>query len=172
LDCQNNSLSFLPQLPNSLEILTCGFNDLTQLPELPSTLQRFSCNNNLLTCLPTLPVSLNEWIFNISNNFFTCLPTYISAMDSECLSYPLCDITDLINNPYGCNSLEGIAGTVYKDANTNCANEDSENGLVNIPLHLLSAEGDLMATTFTLSNEFYNFLAGTGEYIVQVEVEN
>jgi len=53
LDCSNNRLESLPELP-VCKILFCWNNRLTQLPELPAC-KILYCSNNLLTQLPDLP---------------------------------------------------------------------------------------------------------------------
>ena len=60
LDCGNNQLTTLPDLPQSLTVLWCGKNQLTALPDLPQRLTALSCPSNLLTALPDLPQSLTE----------------------------------------------------------------------------------------------------------------
>jgi len=106
LTCYSNNLNSLPELPQSLVNLKCYNNNLTTLPDLPQTLNQLLCMNNQITCFPTLPSNLTQSIsFNIGNNPFTCLPNYVPAMTEQWLSYPLCDPTDLVNNPYGCGSM-------------------------------------------------------------------
>ena len=60
IDCYNNNLSSLPQLPNSLEVLSCKYNNLSSLPQLSNSLKDLYCNNNNLSNLPQLPNSLKE----------------------------------------------------------------------------------------------------------------
>jgi Leucine-rich repeat (LRR) protein len=60
LNCPNNKLTILPELPNTLIKLYCWFNQLTTLPKLPDTLIRLNCFNNLLTTLPKLPDTLKH----------------------------------------------------------------------------------------------------------------
>ena len=57
--CNNNKLTELPLLPNSLKYLFCYNNKLTELPLLPN-LNNLICDNNQLTNKPTNPLS--EWI--------------------------------------------------------------------------------------------------------------
>jgi len=186
--CWGNNLVALPELPQSLFWLYCGNNNLTELPELPQSLMALSCHNNQLTCLPTLPVSLEASggigpdpgaPFNISNNPFTCLPNYVPAMNSplhsEWLSFPLCDLGDLDNNPFGCSSFAGIGGTVFEDSNANCEEDGIESGVINAIIKLLGADDELLATTFTLGSSdhaFFNLVADTGDYSVQLVAEN
>lgn len=56
LVCSNNQITSLPDsLPFQLDILDCGNNQLKALPELPSTLHELYCDSNQLTRLPDLP---------------------------------------------------------------------------------------------------------------------
>ena len=59
LDCGNNQLTSLPELPATLTVLYCGNNQLTSLPELPASLSGLYCSRNQLASLPELPASLN-----------------------------------------------------------------------------------------------------------------
>jgi Leucine-rich repeat (LRR) protein len=58
LNCSNNQLTSLPNLPEILEVLYCGGNQFTSLPYLPETLNKLYCNYNKLTSLPNLPETL------------------------------------------------------------------------------------------------------------------
>jgi Leucine-rich repeat (LRR) protein len=58
LSCSDNQLTSLPDLPDTLETLYCRYNQLTSLPELPATLKKLYCDFNQLTSLPELPVTL------------------------------------------------------------------------------------------------------------------
>lgn len=60
LKCDNNQLTQLPELNDSLEYLSCQHNKLTKLPELNSSLQILNCSYNYLTQLPELNSSLEE----------------------------------------------------------------------------------------------------------------
>jgi hypothetical protein len=60
LNCSNNQLTALPELPASLTVLYCYYNQLAVLPELPDNLTKLFCGNNQLTALPVLPASLIE----------------------------------------------------------------------------------------------------------------
>ena len=46
IECYNNNLSSLPQLPNSLKILWCSDNNLSSLPQLPNSLEDLYWNDN------------------------------------------------------------------------------------------------------------------------------
>jgi len=56
----NANLSYLPELPESLEELHCDKNQLISLPELPDGLKELWCHNNELKYLPELPESLTH----------------------------------------------------------------------------------------------------------------
>jgi len=66
LDCSNNLLSELNNLPTSLIELYCSNNRLTKLENLPTGLKILECQNNLLTRLEDLPTSLK--MLNCSSN--------------------------------------------------------------------------------------------------------
>jgi Leucine-rich repeat (LRR) protein len=71
LDCSNNQITSLNNLPPSLEILYCNHNQLVELPPLvsegkPPNLQMLDCDDNQLTSLPPLPSTL-EYL-NCDNN--------------------------------------------------------------------------------------------------------
>jgi hypothetical protein len=57
LDCRNNKLKELKNLPNTLVYLDCSNNKLTELKNLPNTLQALECGNNQLTSLTNLVCS-------------------------------------------------------------------------------------------------------------------
>ena len=48
LNCSNNELTELPNLPNTLIELICSNNKLTELTNLPNTLIKLNCGNNKL----------------------------------------------------------------------------------------------------------------------------
>ena len=48
LNIRNQNLTYLPELPDSLEYLYCENNQLTELPELPDSLEYLLCRNNQL----------------------------------------------------------------------------------------------------------------------------
>jgi len=64
LYCSSNQLTELPLLPPNLKILDCIYNKLTQLPKLTSNLTNLSCSNNKLNGLPQLPSNLKYIYFN------------------------------------------------------------------------------------------------------------
>jgi serine/threonine protein kinase len=67
LSCNENELTSLPDLPDSLLALNCSDNNLTSLPELPDSMVSLLCHNNNLTSLPELPDSLT-WLDCYGNN--------------------------------------------------------------------------------------------------------
>lgn len=79
LFCDNNSLTWLPMLPNTLSELDCSNNQLTSLPALPVHLNFLYCSNNQLTELPDLPNSLVD--LECGFNQLTHLPPLPSALD-------------------------------------------------------------------------------------------
>jgi Leucine-rich repeat (LRR) protein len=73
LNCDDNYLTSLPELPASLIYLSCDRNNLQTLPVLPANLQYLYCSSNPLRSLPTLPANLQQ-LYCVSNKL-TSLPT-------------------------------------------------------------------------------------------------
>jgi Leucine-rich repeat (LRR) protein len=72
LNCSNNQLTSLPELPDGLEMLDCAFNQFISLPELPGGLKELYCSFNHFTSLPELPDGLK--VLDCSFNQLTSLP--------------------------------------------------------------------------------------------------
>lgn len=73
LNCTNNKIDTLLNLPDSLQTLICAGNWLTYLMEIPNSVTYFDCTQNQLDSLPTLPINLLH--FDCHNNALTSLPT-------------------------------------------------------------------------------------------------
>ena len=98
LDCSDNQIIQLDNLPNSLKILDCYCNQITMLPNLPNKLEKLYCNNNQInnnqiTQLDTLH---NIEILDCSYNLITRLPNLPTLEILDC-SYN--QITMLPNLP-------------------------------------------------------------------------
>ncbi|MGB3073849.1 MAG: T9SS type A sorting domain-containing protein [Chitinophagales bacterium] len=79
--CNNNSITTISQLPDSLQLLYCSDNVITSLPAtLPIKLEQLKCENNLLATLPPLPNSL-QTLF-CSDNLLGELPALPNNMDN------------------------------------------------------------------------------------------
>lgn len=72
LRCYSNNLDTLPRLPDSLQELYCGRNKLDKIPKLPEGILHFNCSYNNLTKLPNLPMSTQ--IVYCSDNQLTQFP--------------------------------------------------------------------------------------------------
>ena len=121
LDCSENSLTSLPDLPNTLTKLNCNWNKLTSLPELPTNLVELLCRNNQLTSLPELPQNLETiWCYI---NQLTSLPTlpstlkYLDCCINQLTSLPelpdglislICNSNQLTKIPTLPNTLRGL----------------------------------------------------------------
>jgi len=82
LDCSVNFIVKLPNLPNGLRYLNCSDNNLYVLPDLPSTLKKLLCSYNNLTDLPELPSMLDE--LDCSNNeldYIDSLPSNLKNLN-------------------------------------------------------------------------------------------
>ncbi|MFY0643479.1 MAG: T9SS type A sorting domain-containing protein [Bacteroidia bacterium] len=78
LYCYNNKLTTLSNLPVWLEALFCNNNGITQLPDLPIYLRWLICDNNQLTSLPALPTTLIE--LRCDWNLLTSIPSLPSSI--------------------------------------------------------------------------------------------
>ena len=63
LDCYNNNLTSLNNLPTTLKKLNCSHNQLVRLPKIPSGLQILSCHYNKLTKLPITLISCTNLVY-------------------------------------------------------------------------------------------------------------
>src|SRR5690606_29939240 len=134
-------------LPSSLKQLSCAATNLSYLPELPDTLQvlRISDNQNLI-CLPELKTIFSQFAY--INTGIQCLPNYpILGTNTQVIpplsTYPLCDLF----NPNGCDVYWNISGNVYKDNNSNCIKDAGEQNLSNLKLQLFQ-NGNLIQQTY------------------------
>ena len=98
LECCNNTLTKISELPDTLKILSCHQNNLTELPYLPDLLTHLDCENNKLIELPYLPHTLIE--LNCSTNFLTKLPdlSKLSLIELDCVDNYLTEIPNLPNS--------------------------------------------------------------------------
>lgn len=81
LECIENSLQKLPELPKKLERLDCSMNLLTTIPDLPSHLEELSCAQNLLVELPNLPQGLKILYCNFNQiSHLPILPTSLEYL--------------------------------------------------------------------------------------------
>jgi uncharacterized repeat protein (TIGR01451 family) len=99
--CNNNFLSYLPFMPNTLTELICNNNLLTSLPPLPNGLNSLDCSSNSLNSLPLLSDSLH--VLYCENNQLTSLPFLPSL-----LTYLNCSNNLLLNLPVLPNSLNWL----------------------------------------------------------------
>jgi Leucine-rich repeat (LRR) protein len=78
LSCLRNKLRSLPPLPQTLEYLFCSYNPLTYLPQLPQNLLNLYCDKTGLNSLPVLPPNLLQ-LYCVGNNL-TSLPKLPSTL--------------------------------------------------------------------------------------------
>ena len=78
LSCLRNKLRSLPPLPQTLEYLFCSYNSFTSLPSLPPNLLNLYCDKTGLTSLPLLPPNILH-LYCIGNNL-NSLPALPSAL--------------------------------------------------------------------------------------------
>ncbi len=166
LQCMNNLLTELPEFPELyFNNLMCSGNQLTSLPNLPENMYGLYCQDNAITCFPHFPIGMTY--ISISDNPATCLPNYVNAMSDTALSMPLCAPNDLVNNPNNCAG-PSITGTLYGDADINCAQSTGETRLSNVPVKLYDG-AVLIEQTQTLFNGHYSFSSSNGTFTVKVD---
>ncbi len=96
LYCANNKLSYLPDLPDTIKIISCSNNKITSLSRLPKNLEMLYCDNNELTSLPILPENLQ--VLYCDSNKLTFIPTFNDKVLIAFLyNNPICE---LINTYY------------------------------------------------------------------------
>jgi Leucine-rich repeat (LRR) protein len=80
LSCYNNPhLKILPILPNTLETLLCYGDSLTSLSSIPDSLHYLDCSQNHITNIPTLNASLQS--LECYNNLLVSLPALPSSLN-------------------------------------------------------------------------------------------
>ena len=76
----------LPELPETLQQLRCGFNQLTSLPsKLPRSILDLRCESNKLTCLPKLPNYITD--LNCSDNLLVTIPELNDSLENVNCEY-------------------------------------------------------------------------------------
>lgn len=94
--CSDGQLSSLPPLPDSVNWLVCHHNKITALPKLPSGLLNLTAYNNQLTTLPDLPDSLINLVCR-NNNITQFPPLPARLIYLECSSNQLSTLPSLPN---------------------------------------------------------------------------
>lgn len=134
LDCSNNNIQRIRNLPDTLEQLICSNNIITTIHRLPDNLQIFICDNNDLIRLPPFPDYLN--IIQCSNNDLTTLPALPNGLTVlDCSRNRIAHLPALPDslNVLKCNNnhLEEIITFPRHLEVVNCSN----NILTDIPAH-------------------------------------
>ncbi len=97
LDCVDNKITSLNNLPNSLIELNCGYNKITSLDNLPTSLIKLRCEYNKITSLDNLPTSLIELICN--NNKITSLDNLPNSLIKlNCFGNEITSLDNLPNS--------------------------------------------------------------------------
>jgi hypothetical protein len=107
LNCCDNQLTSLPDLPNVVE-LYCPFNQLTALPDLPNVVTLY-CDNNQLTALPDLP---NVVTLYCRYNQLTALPGLPNVVTLCCYNNQLTALPNYINSPTSGRSVVYLNGKI------------------------------------------------------------
>jgi Leucine-rich repeat (LRR) protein len=84
LNCNNNKLISLDNLPISLKNLYCNNNQLTSLDNLPINIKILDCANNQITSLNNLPINLKElYCWNNQIKLLDNLPINLKKLDCD-----------------------------------------------------------------------------------------
>ncbi|MEI6184246.1 MAG: T9SS type A sorting domain-containing protein [Bacteroidota bacterium] len=95
LNCSGNQLISLPILPNSLTDLYCDFNKISALPTIPNSLTGLSCNKNQLISLPPLP---NKFAYlHCESNQLTVLPSLPDSLRTLDCKYNQLTVLPVLN---------------------------------------------------------------------------
>ena len=148
LDCSDNQLKSLPELPESLTELYCGYNQLISLPELPESLTELYCYNNQLISLPNLQknliilwcsnnqlISLPELPENLEelqcyNNLLTSLPDLQKSLNYlACSDNQITSITELPNSLYSLYWENNHMYDILEDLSIICRHIPSDNAI-------------------------------------------
>jgi hypothetical protein len=128
LNCNNNLLQSLPNLPANLQYLDCGINQLTSIPSLPANILIFWCPSNQLTSLPNLPATI--WNFDCGYNQLTSLPSLpANLLRLYCRYNPLTSLPSLptnLQNLY-CNNNQLTSLTSLPSLPSNLSKLDCHN---------------------------------------------
>lgn len=125
LNTSYNSIKKLNNLPKKLTYLNCSSNNMLEIEELPSSISNLTCNYNSLTTLPKLPQSLNY--LYCSNNNLTKLPELPSDINIiildqntqfECLPFLPQKLRNLSIYNTKINCLPNSVNGIYISANS------------------------------------------------------
>lgn len=160
LECDDNLLSELPALPDKLDYLRCEGNKLTVLPELPDSLTYLYCPNNNLTSLPELPKALTY--LHCGTNKLTSLPSLSHTSITELQCYEN-QINILPNLPDGIKEVCCSDNKIKELPELPATIEDldcSDNVLTKLPslplkLKSLDAQNNKLTGTLNISQQMF-----------------
>ena len=128
LDCSDNQLKSLPELPESLTELYCYNNQLISLPNLQKNLIILWCSNNQLISLPELPENLEE--LQCYNNLLTSLPDLQKSLNYlACSDNQITSITELPNSLYSLYWENNHMYDILEDLSIICRHIPSSNAI-------------------------------------------
>jgi Leucine-rich repeat (LRR) protein len=111
LSCNCNNIKYLPALPENLQYLYCNSNELHSLPKkLPANIKHLYCISNKLTYLPALPATLQDLYF--SGNKLTNLPKMPNGLQKLHCEHNM--LTSMPYLPESINSLGYCFNPVHK----------------------------------------------------------
>jgi len=123
LNCNDNNLGGLPNLPLTLTHLECNHNIIEGLPYLPTGLTYLDCSFNKLPALPTFSPVLETLI--CSHNLLPALPGFAGTLEYLDCSYNqllgLPTLTDLVYLDCSHNQLPGLPTLVLSLTYLDCS---------------------------------------------------
>ena len=91
LYCNENNISFIKNLPTNLKRLDCRGNKLRMLPKLPPGMVMLLCGRNQLNALSALPRNLDTLMCNNNNlNSLPVLPETLVQLDFSDNNFSVC----------------------------------------------------------------------------------
>lgn len=99
INCSNNNITDVDDLPNTIEELDCSYNDIEKLDNLPENLIKLYCHNNEIIELNNLPSKIK---------YLGCSDNKIKSLENLPITLEIlnCMFNELTNLDYLPNSIE------------------------------------------------------------------
>jgi hypothetical protein len=120
LDCDNNRLTSLPVLPDSMSYINCNTNLISNISNLPSTLSYFDCSNqqgSLISLPSSLPYGLTVFLAG-NNSTLTTLPTLTDSIvtmsldnDGQLIDIPSMPLSLSYFSINNCSQINSLSST-------------------------------------------------------------
>jgi Leucine-rich repeat (LRR) protein len=111
LYCEHNNIQFLNKLPNSLLVIHCCRNRINNITNLPQHIENIHCSNNVINSLHSLPNSMHT--LHCSNNSMETLELPNSLVRLSCSNNNLTKLDFTQNLEYVDISINNIKRLDY-----------------------------------------------------------